>query len=60
MATLTKKEFLKKKMRLVSINTIQTITFEGSVRDCFRVRKSLLRENPHLVFKMYEKVTVNA
>jgi len=60
MATLTKKEFLTKKMRIVSVNTLQPITFEGSARDCFRARKNLLKENPHLIFKMYEKVTVNA
>jgi hypothetical protein len=63
MATIKKKgqfvplsEFMKQPCAIASVNNRQTITFEGTRKECFQARKNLIKNNPHLIFKMYEKV----
>lgn len=51
-----KSELLKKEFRLVTLNSLNTISFSGTLKDCLKVRKGLLRENDKLIFGLYEKV----
>lgn len=55
----SKKEFNQKLFRLVSLNTANVISFEGTWRELRKARKDLLSENSKLVFDVYTKVTIN-
>ena len=49
-------ELLSKPFALVSLNTLNPITYKGTLRDCLKVRRNLLKENDKLIFRLYEKV----
>jgi hypothetical protein len=53
---LTTKQFRAMPARLVSLNTLQPITFEGKMREVLRVKRNLTKDNTLLVFKIYTKV----
>lgn len=55
----SRKVFLKRVYSIVTLNTLNPITYVGTAKDCFKVRKGLLKENPRLIFKMYEKISIN-
>ena len=55
----SKQEFNRKVFRLVTLNTLNPISFEGTFRQIRKVRKNLLQDRPDLVFALYNKVELN-